>query len=172
MSEFEVDLDAKFPVLPAGTYTVVITKAERREPREKGPEKFDNISLEMVVHEPEEFKNRQVYDTISLNPKVAPRLALLIKATGQAAGMGGRNKFRTEDLVGACVVITGKPNEFNGMERFKPGKYEMHPETAKAIEAQMNAGSASTPAAPAAPQAAPVASRPALPFKLPVKIKV
>lgn len=160
MAKFRVNPDEAWKSLPKGEYTVMVTNAVVKDPKQ-GEHQYIEVTMEVLEGE---FKGENIIDRLSLSPKARPRLASFIRACGLATpGSGGEQEFDTDDLISRVLTVKGDIETFQGVERFRPSSFKMHPDVAKSIEAQLNQGkpaaSAPSAAAPApAPASAPAAA--------------
>lgn len=146
MAQFEVDPSKRFRTLPKGEYTVMVTGATIKEPKQGS---YPYIEVQMVVAEGE-FTNEVIIDRLSLSPKAQGRLASFTTAIGLTPpGTNEKVKLDTDDFLNRVLIVSGEPEVFKGFERFRPEVFKMHESTAKQIERQVNNEPPKPAAAPA-----------------------
>ena len=156
MAKFTVNPDEGWKTLPKGEYTVMVTNAVMKSPKQ-GEHQYIEVTMEVLEGE---FKGENIIDRLSLSPKARARLASFVRACGLAApGSSGEQEFDTDDLISRVLTVSGDVEVFNGFERWRPAVFKMHPDVRKSIEAQLNQkAQAQAPAPAPAPSKRPTRS--------------
>jgi hypothetical protein len=141
MAKFRVNPSEAWRTLPKGEYTVMVTFATMKQPKQ-GEHPYVEVTMEVLEGE---FKGETMVDRLSLSPKARPRIASFVCSCGLIKNVVNEEvEIDTDELIGRVLIVKGDVETFNGVGRFRPSTFRMHPDVAKAMAAQASKDAATS----------------------------